>query len=63
MTGEKLIPNNDVTAESDSRKIDPSAPAGSRNSLGAESVRDSRPSTDDEVVEAMDEMGHNVTDH
>ena len=60
MTGEKLIPNNDVTAESDSRKIDPSALAGSRNSLGAESVRDGRPATDDEVVEAIDEMGPGV---
>jgi hypothetical protein len=36
-------------------EIDPTAPAGSKNSLGAESVRDGRPSTDDEVVEAMDE--------
>ncbi len=35
--------------------IDPNAPAGSPNSLGAESVRDGRPSTDDSVVEAMDE--------
>jgi hypothetical protein len=37
--------------------IDPNAPAGSPNSLGAESVRDGRPSTDDSVVEAMDEEG------
>jgi hypothetical protein len=36
-------------------KIDPSAPAGSENSVGAESVRDGRPTTDDDVVEAMDE--------
>ena len=35
--------------------IDPNAPAGSPTSLGAESVRDGRPSTDDSVVEAMDE--------
>jgi len=61
MTGDKLIPNNDVTTDSDSRKIDPSAPAGSKNSLGAESDRGGRPSTDDEVVEAMDEMGPGVT--
>lgn len=37
--------------------IDPNAPAGSPSSLGAESVRDGRPSTDDTVVEAMDEEG------
>ena len=37
--------------------IDPNAPAGSPNSLGAESVRDGRPSTDDTVIEAMDEEG------
>ena len=36
-------------------KIDPTAPAGSKNSVGAESVRDGRPTTDDEVVEAIDE--------
>ena len=36
-------------------KIDRTAPAGSENSLGAESVRDGRPWTDDNVVEAIDE--------
>jgi hypothetical protein len=41
--------------ESDSTKIDRNAPAGSEKSLGAESVRDGRPSTDDSVVEAIDE--------
>ena len=61
MTDEKVIPNNDVTTDSDSHEIDLSAPAGSENSLGAESVRDGRPATDDEVVEAMDEMGPGVT--
>ena len=40
---------------------DDNAPAGSENSLGAESVRDGRPSTDDSVVEAMDEMGPDTT--
>lgn len=35
--------------------IDRTAPAGSENSLGAQSVRDGRPATDDSVVEAMDE--------
>lgn len=41
--------------ESDPTKIDRNAPAGSESSLGAESARDRRPSTDDSVVEAMDE--------
>jgi hypothetical protein len=41
--------------ESDPSKIDRNAPAGSEDSLGAEGVRDGRPSTDDSVVEAMDE--------
>ena len=40
--------------------IDPSAPAGSKNSLGAQSVRDGRPATDDSVVEAMDEVGPGI---
>ena len=52
---------NGSTAEPDptsgSPKIDRMAPAGSKNSLGAQSVRDGRPDTDDEVVEGMDEMG------
>jgi hypothetical protein len=43
--------------ESDPTKIDRNAPAGSSTSVGAESVRDGRPSTDDSVVEAMDEEG------
>jgi hypothetical protein len=37
--------------------IDRTAPAGSENSLGAQSVRDGRPGTDDDVVEAIDEEG------
>lgn len=41
-------------------KIDRTAPAGSPNSLGAESVRDGRPATDDSVVEAMDEEGPGI---
>jgi hypothetical protein len=40
----------------ESRRIDRNAPAGSENSLGAQSVRDGRPATDDSVVEAMDEQ-------
>jgi hypothetical protein len=41
--------------DSEEHVIDVDAPAGSDDSLGAESVRDGRPSTDDEVVEAIDE--------
>ena len=40
--------------------IDPTAAAGSKNSLGAESIRDGRPSTDDSVVEAIDEEGPGI---
>ena len=43
-------------------KIDPTAPAGSENSLGAESVRDGRPNTDDSVVEAIDEVAPGTPD-
>lgn len=43
--------------QNDQHKIDRSAPAGSENSLGAQSIRDGRPSTDDTVVEAIDELG------
>ena len=57
-------PKHETTKESaeDIHKIDPTAPAGSENSLGAESVRDGRPATDDSVVEAIDEMGPVVTE-
>ena len=37
--------------------IDRTAPAGSENSLGAQSVRDGRPASNDGVVEAIDEEG------
>ena len=37
--------------------IDRTAPAGSEKSLGAQSVRDGRPGSDDGVVEAIDEEG------
>lgn len=37
--------------------IDRNAPAGTENSLGAQSVRDGRPATDDNTVEAIDELG------
>jgi hypothetical protein len=41
--------------ESDPTKMNRNAPAGNENPLGAQSVRNDRPSTDDSVVEAMDE--------
>jgi hypothetical protein len=44
-----------------SNKIDRTAPAGSANSLGEESVRDGRPNTDDGIVEAIDEEGPEIT--
>lgn len=43
--------------------IDRSAPAGSPNSLGAESDCNGRPTTDDSVVEAKDEMPPLETPH
>jgi hypothetical protein len=48
--------------ESDPTKINRNAPAGAENSLGAESIRDGRPSTGDDVVEAIDEEGPGITD-
>ena len=41
----------------DSSTPNPNAPAGAPDSLGAESIRDGRPSTCDDVVEALDEAG------
>jgi hypothetical protein len=52
---DQTVISKKVPPESDATKIDRNAPAGSENSLGAESVRDGRPSTDDSVVEAIDE--------
>jgi hypothetical protein len=46
---------NATTPQAHVNTIDRNAPAGSENSLGAQSVRDGRPATDDSVVEAMDE--------
>jgi len=37
--------------------LNPDAPAGSPSSVGAQSRRDGRPSTCDDVVEAIDEAG------
>jgi hypothetical protein len=57
--------DNDLTATTKSGHrvitIDRTAPAGSENSLGAESVRDGRPATDDSIVEAIDEVGPEFT--
>ena len=58
------IGNDPTTAnESDFRaiKIDLAAPAVNERSLGAESVREDRPATCDDVVEAMDEEGPGIT--
>jgi len=57
-------PGKDATATPETKspaKIDPNAAAGSENSLGAESVRDGRPATDDSTVEAMDEESPDIT--
>lgn len=51
------------TANPETRsKIDRTAPAGTKNSLGAESVRDGRPASDDKVVEAIDEANPGAAD-
>jgi hypothetical protein len=54
-TQEETTRNTGKSSPPDPTKIDRNAPPGSESSLGAESVRDGRPSTDDSVVEAMDE--------
>ncbi len=58
-TQEKLptVISRKTRPESDPTKIDRNAPAGTPTSLGAQSVRDGRPSTDDSVIEAIDEEG------
>jgi hypothetical protein len=65
MATEKTANESGVNRATDSEipinKIDRTAPAGSKNSLGAESVRDWRPDTDDATVEAMDEEGPDLT--
>jgi hypothetical protein len=57
------IPVDDATDQDQPRddKIDRTAPAGSKNSLGAQSLRDGRPATDDSVIEAIDEEGPGVS--
>ncbi|HEX3967574.1 MAG TPA: hypothetical protein VHW70_06385 [Edaphobacter sp.] len=53
-------PASDPSSDPCSTTTDPTAPAGSRDSLGAKSDCGGRPSSDDSVVEAMDEMGPGV---
>jgi hypothetical protein len=57
----KPSPESDPTVNANpdacTEAIDPKAPAGSRNSLGAKSDCNGRPATDDSVVEAIDEQG------
>jgi hypothetical protein len=56
-TSKKSITDSKPTPTTESHPtIDRNAPAGTENSLGAESVRDGRPSTKSNVVEAIDEM-------
>jgi hypothetical protein len=50
----QTTPKQNRPPESDLTKMDRNAPDGSESSLGAESARGGRPSTDDSVVEAMD---------
>lgn len=49
-------PNNSRPDQDSKHKIDRNAPAGTEHSLGAQSIRDGRPATDDTVVEAIDEL-------
>jgi hypothetical protein len=56
-TGKHVGADSDASSSTESHPtIDRDAPAGAENSLGAESVRDGRPATKDNVVEAIDEM-------
>jgi hypothetical protein len=56
-TGKPAGADSAATASTASHPaIDRDAPAGATNSLGAESIRDGRPTTQDDIVEAIDEM-------
>ena len=57
-TQEPKIGDETTAPESQTHKskIDINAPAGTKNSLGEESVRAGRPTTDDSIVEAIDEQ-------
>ena len=48
--------NASTRSDSCDTPIDPNAPAGAKNSLGAKSDCNGRPTTDDSVVEAKDEL-------
>jgi hypothetical protein len=48
---------NPVPEKNSDKSPNPAAPAGTPSSVGAQSVRDGRPNTCDDVVEAMDEAG------
>ena len=61
LTQEKIPSSDAKTTTKSEPRIDPTAPAGTKNSLGAESIRDGRPATDDSVVEAIDEEGPEIT--
>ncbi|HET6217733.1 MAG TPA: hypothetical protein VFE27_11985 [Acidobacteriaceae bacterium] len=60
-TSQEKKSKDTVNDSAEPEKIDRTAPAGSEHSLGAESVRDGRPATDDSVVEAMDEEGPGIS--
>jgi hypothetical protein len=53
---ENEVQQNKAPVNQEKHEIDRSAPAGTENSLGAQSVHDGRPATDDSVVEAIDEL-------
>jgi hypothetical protein len=64
-TGEPIMPSQTQPQPTDTirsgpdtceTKIDRNAPAGSKNSLGAKSDCNGRPTTDDSVMEAKDEQ-------
>lgn len=59
----RKIDHPSVTTKTDPRaiNIDLAAPAGSERSCGAESIRDDRPATCDDVVEAIDEEGPGIS--
>ena len=60
-TSQEKKSKDTVNDSPEPEKIDRTAPAGSKHSLGAESVRDGRPATDDSVVEAIDEEGPGIS--
>ena len=57
MADPKQTPTGETNAAVGTPTPDPNAPAGAPDSVGAQSIRDGRPSTCDDVVEALDEAG------